>query len=109
MKHLPRVDSSFLNTQVLNRSDQVVKASESAEEEEDIAGERGEGGEEWNSDYLEKREERCSVFCKLGVSVPDQSQESFSHSVCLTDWLTAQHLHNPDIDLFSAFFLGINF
>ena len=79
------------------------------EEEEDMAGEKEEGGEGWNSDYQEKREERCSVFCKLGVSVPDQPQESFSHSVCLTDWLTAQHLHNPDIDLFSAFFLGVNF
>ena len=59
--------------------------------------------------YLEqKREERCSVFCKLGSS-PVEPGESFPHTVCLAEWLTAQYVQNPDIDLFSAFFLGINF
>ena len=56
----------------------------------------------------EKREERCSVFCKLGSS-PVEPGESFPHTVCLAEWLTAQYVQNPDIDLFSAFFLGINF
>ena len=59
--------------------------------------------------YLDqKREERCSVFCKLGTA-PVEPGESFAHTVCLAEWLTAQYVQNPDIDLFSAFFLGLNF
>ena len=66
--------------------------------------------DDWISRESDRRNERerCSVFCKLGQS-PGESEESFSHSVCLADWLTEQYVQNPGIDLFSAFFLGVNF
>ena len=66
--------------------------------------------DDWISRETDRRNERerCSVFCKLGQS-PGESEESFSHSVCLADWLTEQYVQNPGIDLFSAFFLGVNF
>ena len=52
----------------------------------------------------------CSVFCKWGASkVEPDPGETFPHTVCLAEWLTAQYVQNPDIDLFSAFFLGVNF
>ena len=74
--------------------------------DEDETIPEGKETEDWVYGDPDTRDERCSVFCKLGHS---GSEESFSHSVCLAEWLTEQYVQNPGIDLFSAFFLGVNF